>query len=680
MKNKNSFTLRKVLRLARKTGARDISAAHGGVSEDLLLPFYADDMNVTDVKVVTSDGVSPPRARAKINKRRGARREYRKLRERRYYGSQLTALYAMCAISVWQWGKYVAVLLLAGLLSAVLTDYICCRLSGKTYSARDKSTLCAGLCTGLMLPWNISPGIAVLGAAIAISVKHIFGGRRAYIFSPTAVAVCFLIICYPASMLLYAPPAPDAPSVAVTEYLTHAGQTAPEQSAVLVTDAARMPTGVMGYLTGQFLGAAGTVHLFIILVCGVVLLLRRSVSFSATAGIVLSSLAVTELFRFVVSDISFAVRYLVPGAAGSPGGGYLGGPFTGAAGAYFPFVIVFLLSDPQILPKSRLGRAYYGVFAGIFEAAFFYFGKTGAAVLFALLIADIFALQCDRYAAYTRKFAAKLSVMLHRRVHSFEHVREVSARFENYPTALASERPGETALPLSAALPDITRELDLELLNYDMPPIHGKVTKVVRKKYVLSHFVSKTVKKMRRAFLRERGNPKSAAAVRHNHIGVIMPYMRDGLYVAHARVLSLLRVKPKLTPIEAAAEEMLKAEMLKAEMLKAETLKAETQKTDTQKTETLKDEKKPKTDIKEKFLDGINKLKKFVSEKLSRSRLKNRDKTQLRTGGAAKELKEEKRASRVTRKVRRRVPKSKDRRKSRTRGKNAHKGRKHKKE
>lgn len=43
----------------------------------------------------------------------------------------------------------------------------------------------------LMLPASVEYYIVVIGAVLAITVKHIFGGKDNYIFNPAAVAIAF---------------------------------------------------------------------------------------------------------------------------------------------------------------------------------------------------------------------------------------------------------------------------------------------------------------------------------------------------------------------------------------------------------------------------------------------------------------------------------------------------------
>ncbi|GHU46902.1 hypothetical protein FACS1894120_4450 [Clostridia bacterium] len=694
---KKSFNLRKLVRLARTGG----TGRAAGAGDLLHLPLAAESESA-GAGVAISTAV-----RVQANK--GYKRyERRKSRERRYYNSRLAVLVSLCAVSVWQWGISVVLLIIAGLLSAVLTDYICCRISGKVYSRRDKSTLCAGLCIGLMLPWSVSPWLAVFGAALSICVKHIFGGRRAYIFCPTAVAVCFLIICYPASMLLYTPPPADAPSVSVISALT---ETAGAGSANAVTGAANTAAAAAGtpavsanttgtaavtadtvaapkttidYLTGQFVGASGTVHLFVILVCGVVMLCGRAISCCAVFAALLTSLVCTGLAGVFGAAVPFATRYLVGGEIGAPLAAY-----AGAGGGYFLFAVLFLLSDPQILPRSRVGKIYYGMYAGLFEAVFYYFGKTSGAILFALLIADIFALRCDLYAAYTRKFAGRVYLLLHSRVHSFEQVREVSAIVDTDATVIAEGMPAPTTAPVmltsemkQGTTPDITRELDITSLRYNMPPIEGKITKVTRNKYIFAHFMSKNVNALRR-LLRHKRKPTGSANPA-NHMSVILPYMREGAYAVKSGIIKALGIKPRLTPLELAANEMLKTETPRenakpAEQDKKAAEQAEPAEPDKKAAEQREEQIKQKSpglpakvagvlkSAKEKITESRNKFQKHHNLKDKKDK---QDKETKENNAAEKSPRKNlKNTVRVTRKLRVRRPKSKDRTKSRGRKK-----------
>ncbi|MDR0222478.1 MAG: RnfABCDGE type electron transport complex subunit D [Oscillospiraceae bacterium] len=355
------------------------------------------------------------------------------------YSEQLLCLCSLVVIAFWSGGPRVLVMTAVSVLGAVLMDMAGCALSKKTYNPKDLSTVTAGMCVALLMPAGISYFMAFSGSALTIGIKHIFGGKDNYIFNPTAVAFAFLVICYPGKMLMFPKPREHLPvfggidSVAFSSF---------DKNRVIEP---------FDILTGNFAGAMGTVHILVLLVCAVCLMIRRSASPTVT----LSALFASGLFSGVLA----------------PGGGIAGPLLMMLVSGYFLFILIFLANDPQTLPKTFLGKIYYGALFGLAAAFFGKFGKVDGSPAFALLFVNTMTERSDILAGQTISGIKHAAVFVKNRLNSYETIRE-RAKTENE----AKMRPG---------LSD-TQEIMIVRQNYNMPPIDGKVTRINRKKQGLT--------------------------------------------------------------------------------------------------------------------------------------------------------------------------------------------------
>lgn len=354
------------------------------------------------------------------------------------YGDQLICLAALVGMSIWQSGHRALVICLASVIACVVADMVFCRMTHKTYNPKDLSTIAAGLCIALMMPVSVHYGIVIGGALLAIAVKHIFGGKDNYIFNPTCVAVAFLIICFPNDMLFY-PPVGVKPEIwgetgtplvsGIEFYLLKLG-TAPDVS-------------FQNLMLGSVAGPMGTTQLLIIGVCGICLMLRRSLSPLVALFGLGSFCALTALFP-VFSNIGDAILMEL-------------------SGGYLLFGVVFLAADPQTMPKTHAGKIVYGLIIGVVGCLFRHFGKVEGSFIFVVLIANALSIKLDEVcaaAADAVKRAAK-------------YMKSNMGRYEK----LRSEAEGEAKPKLTD-----TMEIIVPPTNYNMPPIDNKVTKINRKK------------------------------------------------------------------------------------------------------------------------------------------------------------------------------------------------------
>lgn len=362
-------------------------------------------------------------------------------KQKSIYADQLMCLLALMGVSVWQSGMRALVICLVSVITCMLTDMIFCRMTKKVYNPKDLSTIASGLCLALMMPASVSYGIVFGGGLLAMGTKHIFGGKDNYIFNPTCVAIAFLIICFPGEMLLY-PQRGVQPEI----FGTASGLVQGIESYLLKIGTA--PTvSFTDMLIGNYVGPLGTTQFLILLVCGICLFLRRSMSGFVTIFGLGSYFALTALFP-VYTSIGDTIKLEL-------------------MGGYLLFGFLFLASDPQTLPKTIPARITYGLIIGVIGCLFRHFGKVEGSFIFILLIANAMSLHLDVLCAVVISGIKRGTAYLFRNMGRYERLKEDATKGGSKPK-----------------LTD-TMEIIVPPTNYNMPPIDGKVTKIKRKKSTL---------------------------------------------------------------------------------------------------------------------------------------------------------------------------------------------------
>jgi electron transport complex protein RnfD len=362
--------------------------------------------------------------------------------QKRVYSDQLICLFALTIMAVWRYGARAGIVAGIALLTAALVDWLGCKFSGKVYNIKDLSTYASGLCFALMCPASIDYGVVAMGAALAMIVKHVFGGKDNYIFNPTAVAVAFIIICYPSAMLLYPQVGEKLPLTGAMEGILTNGV----ESYLRKLETARQ-IAPLDLILGNFPGSMGTTHVLIIAVCALCLLLRRSISLPVTASAVLSVMALAPFMQLYDRFSDMLVLELTCG--------------------YMLFGILFLAGDPQTLPKKLLARVYYGIILGVSVTLFRFFGKVEGGFVFALLIANALSLRCDALAEATVNLLKSIARFYRTHMPMYEHFRDAAKQGEQ-PAALINL--------------EHTMEIDISGLRFETPPIDNEVVKIKRRK------------------------------------------------------------------------------------------------------------------------------------------------------------------------------------------------------
>lgn len=294
----------------------------------------------------------------------------------KYHNAVITLL-ALLIMPVYLYGLHVITLLITGVVTGLVVDFICIKLIGRGHYQRfDYSSVVTALVTVMLMPATTPAWVVSVSVTIGLVVaKYPFGGTGHNIFNPAAVGVAFCALCWPEHVLRYPLPYTtyDLPDMSGVQFAL--------SPASVLRVGGTPKIDYFDVLLGKFSGPLGATCVIVLVACLFYLMLRKVIS----KRIVLSALAVVCLFailfpRVITGRTSSLVYELSSGA--------------------FLFGIVFMSSDPTTMPNTKNGRLFYGSLIGFFVMMFRYFGQIELEFVFAILLANVFASSCDRYAEH----------------------------------------------------------------------------------------------------------------------------------------------------------------------------------------------------------------------------------------------------------------------------------------
>ena len=321
-------------------------------------------------------------------------------RSRSMLNDVLLSALVLCVFSVVNYGFRPAILLVLTVLSAIFTECICLLFQRKsTKAALDGSAAVTGAIVALVMPPSVSYWVPMLGACFAILVaKAPFGGYGRNVFNPAAAGIAVLSYCFPKRVFAYS-------ALSAADKLPLSWEIAPAQLVTETSLAAQLRSGAtptvtrMQLLLGDFAGPIGATATLILLACAAYLLCRRSASAYLMIPYLITCCVLAWLFPYT-------------------GTGRVYGAMVQMCSGYVLFTGVFLLNDPVTTPRFRLGRIFYGVFAGMLVMLLQHIGRVEAGSCFAILIMNVLAPIIDRWSWHvwryiTRRLRIRREVQAH---------------------------------------------------------------------------------------------------------------------------------------------------------------------------------------------------------------------------------------------------------------------------
>ena len=299
----------------------------------------------------------------------------------------IIALVPAMAAAGYFFRSHAAILICTCVISCVVTEWICNLIRKKPNSLGDFSAVVTGLILALSVPPSVPIWAAVIGSCFAIAIgKMVFGGLGANIFNPAMVGRAFLMVSFGMLMTTWTVPATIdgkmakiAPENMMDRFRTQATPLAWNKIAIQDKNGADLYNKKLFKATikGEIGGCLGETSAIALLIGGLYLLIRRTISFHIPLAVLLSGFIFAAIFYLVDSD-----AYIQPFFHLTAGGLLLGA--------------FFIATDPVTAPLTRRGMWVFGIGVGTITMLIRIIGKYPEGVMFAVLLMNAVAPLIDR--------------------------------------------------------------------------------------------------------------------------------------------------------------------------------------------------------------------------------------------------------------------------------------------
>jgi Na+-translocating ferredoxin:NAD+ oxidoreductase subunit D len=234
-------------------------------------------------------------------------------------------------------------------------------------SILDGSAVVTALLLVMVLPPSISPGIVVIGSAVAIFIgKEVFGGIGHNVFNPALVGRAFIAAAYPVQITAWTPARevfrflPPAQTLSVTDGVTAATPLAAARFEGVSESLIRLFFGQTG-------GSIGATSVLFIMIGGLALLALRIIRWRMVVSFLGTIVAGTGIF-WLIDPTSYAspLYHLLAGGV--------------------VFAAFYMITDMVTTPFTHTGTVIFGVGAGILTVIIRLFGGFPEGVMYAILL------------------------------------------------------------------------------------------------------------------------------------------------------------------------------------------------------------------------------------------------------------------------------------------------------
>ncbi len=296
------------------------------------------------------------------------------------------ALLPICAWSVYAFGISAFLLILTTTVSAMFTEHLFCRLSGRESSLGDFSVIISGILLGLTLPPGFPLWMGMVGAFVGVGLgKSLFGGLGFNVMNPALVGRAFVQAAFPVAITTWTPAfAPGRFLELIPSTLTVPFMQPPDTGAWSLERAVdgfsgatplalqkfqHQGTEAMDLLIGSTAGSVGETSAIIILVCGLYLAARRMMDWRIPVAVLLGAILTSLPFWLMDASVYPSPLFVL----------LSGGLMLGA---------VFMASDMVASPVTPKGVWLYGLFIGFLTVIIRQFGGLTEGVMYAILLGN----------------------------------------------------------------------------------------------------------------------------------------------------------------------------------------------------------------------------------------------------------------------------------------------------
>ena len=297
---------------------------------------------------------------------------------RKYSLGTLLMLLPLVIMATYYYGERALRMVVLSALAAVAVEYIGSVFVRKKATLADFNALVIGVMIPLLLPASSPLWLPLVGVVFAVAaVKLPFGNARTFMFEPVSAAIAFLTVCSQAYVFRY----PKIGIITSENIISEInGFNEGVSLSAMLSHSNSIGTNlisVLDLIIGNFVGPMGATCGFAFIAIIISMFISRREELFAVLSFLLTAAVYAFLFPRVLTGRFVSVVMEL-------------------AGGMLIFSAVFLLTNPAIIPKTRTGKVFFGVFAGLLCMLIRSFGTLEDGAVFAILIADALAPQFDK--------------------------------------------------------------------------------------------------------------------------------------------------------------------------------------------------------------------------------------------------------------------------------------------
>lgn len=285
----------------------------------------------------------------------------------RYYLDLIIMMLPLLIMGGYLNGYHAIRLPFVAILSAVICEFISCKVMKSDNTLSDLSAVATALAISLMLPATCPAYIAAAGSVFAILVAKVpFGGTKHAPFLPAAAGFAFLCVCFPSEVFTY----PSVETAYNSALSTAEGFVRGTSFGEMLSYGKSIDLNaleIIPILVGKTAGPMGTTCVLALLGIAVYLLAKRRKKFYVSISFILTCAVMAMLFPRVNSGIFTSVVMEL------------------SAGTLL-FVGLVLIHDPVTAPNRAPYSILYGICAGVICMLLRYFARYPEGACFSILI------------------------------------------------------------------------------------------------------------------------------------------------------------------------------------------------------------------------------------------------------------------------------------------------------
>ncbi|QSX06203.1 RnfABCDGE type electron transport complex subunit D [Sedimentibacter sp. zth1] len=277
----------------------------------------------------------------------------------------LIALLPAFIASIFYFGVKSLILVVASVLSAVITEALCQKIMKRPITIGDLSAIVTGVLLAFNLPSTTPVWMPVIGSAFAIAIgKQVFGGLGQNFINPALAGRAVLFACWPALMGNYVAPL-GIDAVATATPLAILKGTA---------DAGLQMPGLLEMFIGRIPGCIGETSAVLLIIGGIYLIVRKVISWRIPVAYIGTVAVIALISEGNLTGMSY---YL-----------FAGGLMLGA---------FFMATDYATSPVTPKGKIIYGIGAGVLTMLIRKLGGYPEGVSYSILLMNVATPLIDKY-------------------------------------------------------------------------------------------------------------------------------------------------------------------------------------------------------------------------------------------------------------------------------------------